>query len=136
MCVWTPDGAEEFAPYGNDAGAVGWFEIGHANVDAAAAFYGELFGWTFEQSPDPTTDYRLVTTGDGHPLRGAIGNRYESPYAIFCVAVTDVDAVASHAELLGGKVAVGPVHPKVGPAQAHLLDRDGNRFGIFTPPKA
>jgi predicted enzyme related to lactoylglutathione lyase len=136
FCVWTPDGAETFAPYGDEPGAVGWFEIGARDVDAALAFYGELFGWTSERSPDPTSDYRLVTTGEDHPLRGAIGSRHEGPYAIFCVAVPDVDDVARKAEMLGGKVAVGPVHPTVGPPNAHLLDRDGSRFGIYTPAQS
>lgn len=32
------------------AGSVSWFEIGAPDVDAAMAFYGPLFGWSF--APD------------------------------------------------------------------------------------
>lgn len=136
VCVWTPDGEEEPAPFGEEPGAVGWFDIGATDVDAAVEFYADLFGWGAEPVPDPTSDYRLVTTGDGHRLHGAIGSRHGGPYAIFDVSVPDVEAACAHAEQLGGKVVVPPRRSAVGPTYAHLLDPSGNRFGVYTPRPA
>ena len=39
------------------ANTVAWFEIGTPDVDAAKAFYGPLFDWSF--APDGT--YTLIT---------------------------------------------------------------------------
>jgi hypothetical protein len=117
-------------------GSVGWFEVGAADADAAERFYGELFGWSTERWPDPTMDYRVVTTGDGHALQGGItataGTR--PPYAVFSIVVDDVDETCRRAEEAGGKVIAGPFHPEVGPPNAYLLDPEGNQFGVFTPP--
>lgn len=137
FAVMTPPGAGD-GPVGAApaAGSIGWFEVGVADADAAEAFYGRLFGWSTERFPDPTMDYRIVTTGAGHGLQGGItstdGRR--PSYAIVSVVVADVDETCRRAEELGGKVSAGPNRPEHGPPNAYLLDRDGNEFGIFTPP--
>lgn len=137
FAVVTPPGVGEArAAAAPAAGSVGWFEVGAADADAAEAFYGTLFGWSAERVPDPSMDYRIVTTGAGHALQGGItstGGRRPS-YAIISVIVADVDETCRRAEELGGKVAAGPFRPDNGPPNAYLLDRDGNEFGIFTPP--
>ena len=37
----------------NETSPVTWFEIGTDNPDAARQFYGEMFGWTFEDVMPP-----------------------------------------------------------------------------------
>jgi len=81
-------------------------------------------------------DYRIVTTGAEHPVKGGIfatGGRLPN-YAVFCVVVDDVRATVAHAEELGGKVLVAPVDTPTGLVAAHLLDPSGNHFGIYSPP--
>jgi predicted enzyme related to lactoylglutathione lyase len=47
---------------------VAWFEIGAPDVDAAKAFYGQLFGWSF--APDGA--YTLITApGAAGPPAGS-----------------------------------------------------------------
>jgi uncharacterized protein len=80
--------------------------------------------------------YTTVRTGEGHPIGGGIfpaGGGHPS-YAVFCVVVDDVAAACRQAEELGGKVLVGPVPAPGGLVFAHLLDPEGQRFGVYSPP--
>lgn len=107
---------------------VNYFEIGTPDPDAARAFYGSLFGWTFgDASPQ---GYRMINTEQGglwdtSSLSGAT-------WAIFYVQVDDVAAAISQAESLGASVAV-PLVDNGRIEFAHLVDPDGNRFGVWRP---
>ena len=72
---------------------VGWFEIGTPDVDAAKAFYGQLFGWSF--APDGA--YTHATAPGAAGPSGGIFNTGGNlaPYAVFVVQVADVAATAS-----------------------------------------
>jgi len=85
---------------------VSWFEIGAPDVEAAKAFYGPLFDWSF--APDGA--YTLITApGAAGPSGGIFGTGGGvPPYAVFVVQVADVAATAARAEELGGKVVVAP----------------------------
>jgi predicted enzyme related to lactoylglutathione lyase len=110
---------------------VAWFEIGAPDVDAAKAFYGPLFGWSF--APDGT--YTLITAAGAAAPSGGIFNTGGSipPYAVFVVQVTDVAATAARAEELGGKVVVAPNKLDDGMAVAYLTDPNGSMFALFSP---
>ena len=113
----------------NLSGAVTWFEVGTADPEGARRFYGDLFGWTFEmQGP-----YSLVSTGEGHALRGGIAET-PAPYAIPYVQVADVSATVAAAERLGGTVLVATTELPGGIVIAHLLDPGGAHIGVWTPP--
>ena len=117
-------------------GAIGWFEIGTADADAAEAFYGGLFGWTFGKSELAEFDYRDIVTGAGHPLRGgllATGGTMPG-YAVFVVVVDDAAKACEQAVELGGQVDAGPMTLETGLVCAYLRDPEGNRFAVFTPP--
>jgi predicted enzyme related to lactoylglutathione lyase len=110
---------------------VAWFEIGTPDVDAAKAFYGRLFGWSF--AADGT--YTLVTAPGAAAPSGGIFNTGGNlpPYAVFVVQVADVAATASRAGDLGGKVVVAPMDLPDGMAVAYLTDPDGSMFALFSP---
>ncbi len=110
---------------------VGWFEIGTADVDAAKAFYGPLFGWSF--TPDGA--YTLITApGAEGPSGGIFGTGgHAPPYAVFVVRVADVAATAERAAELGGKIAVPPMTMDDGMVVAYLTDPDGSMFALFSP---
>ena len=110
---------------------VAWFEIGAPDVDAAKAFYGQLFGWSF--APDGA--YTLITAPGATGPSGGIfhtgGNL--SPYAVFVVQVADVAATAARAEDLGGKVVIAPAELPDGMVVAYLTDPNGSMFALFSP---
>jgi predicted enzyme related to lactoylglutathione lyase len=113
------------------ANTVAWFEIGTPDVDAAKAFYGSLFGWSFT----PDGGYTLITApGAQGPSGGIFGTAgHTPPYAVFVVKVADVAATAERAAELGGKVAVPPMTMDDGMAVAYLTDPDGSMFALFSP---
>ena len=132
--VASPNGLE--ATMASLSNSIGWFEVGTDRPDEAQGFYGSLFGWTFAPDDTMDMDYRIVTTGQDHPIQGGVfGTGGSAPnYAVFCVIVDDVRATAKRAEELGGKVLMEPVETPTGLAFAHLLDAGGNHFGIYSPP--
>jgi len=113
------------------ANTVAWFEIGAPDVDAAKAFYGPLFSWSF--APDGT--YTLITAPGAAGPSGGIFNTGGNipPYAVFVVQVTDVAATAARAEELGGKVVVAPNKLDDGMVVAYLTDPNGSMFALFSP---
>ncbi|MER6594163.1 VOC family protein [Micromonospora purpureochromogenes] len=113
-----------------------WFEIGTDRPDEAERFYGELFGWTFEEQGANGGSYRVTGAGEGEGIGGAIrATDGKSPnYAVFYAEVADVAETCRRAEAAGGKVLVPVKTAPSGLAFAHLLDPAGNHLGVFTPP--
>jgi uncharacterized protein len=114
---------------------VTWFQIGTDEPAAAREFYGGLFGWTIAAEPG-SEGYDLVSYTGGRQPAGGIAHTDggAANHATFFVLVEDVAAVCADAEQLGGKVLAPPVTTPNGLAFAHLLDRSGNRFGVFSAP--
>ncbi|MFF4779272.1 hypothetical protein ACFY05_41290 [Microtetraspora fusca] len=81
------------------------------------------------------TDYRIVSyAGDDRPRGGVRGiDDGSSGYAIFTVAVRDVEEACATIEDLGGKVEDKVVGSDASPDCAYARDSAGNLFGIFTP---
>ena len=74
---------------------VSFFELGVEDAARGRAFYGALFGWSFEPGP-----------GDGFAISGPVpggmhgGDSGASPYLFF--AVDDIDAAVERVRELGG----------------------------------
>ena len=119
---------------GTATSTVSWFEIGTPDVEAAKAFYGPLFGWSFA----PDGDYTLISAqGAAGPSGGIFATSGGiPPYAVFVVRVADVAAAAARASELGGKVVAGPMTLPDGMAVAYVADPDGSVFGLFSPRPA
>ena len=116
---------------------VAYFEIASTDTAKAEAFYGEIFGWDFEDSHMGSV-YRMVHAGDDGVPGGLTTAEGGLPgnYAIFSVAVPDVGVTCEKVTELGGRVLVGPaeVPDSGGLVYANLEDHDGNHFGVFCPP--
>jgi hypothetical protein len=124
-------------PAFNAFNTVAWFQIGTGEPEAAKEFYGDLFGWS--TTPDPNSPgYELISYPGAEAPSGGIMRTEGSTdnHAMFLVLVEDVAAVCARAEQLGGKVAHPPATTPNGLVFADLLDRSGNRIGVFTPPAA
>ena len=99
-------------------GAISWSELATSDVDAAKTFYGQLFGWSFEDAPMEDMTYTLVKA-NGEEVAGIMPMPPEAggmpPAWGIYVTVDDVDAAAEKAVALGGKILVPPqVIPEVG----------------------
>jgi predicted enzyme related to lactoylglutathione lyase len=107
---------------------VDYFEIGTPDGEASTAFYGGLFGW---QVGEPSEQgYRMVDRDKGGlwDTSSMGGERW----AIFYIHVDDVAATVERAKSLGAEVAI-PVTSGGEIEFAHLIDPQGNRFGVWRP---
>jgi uncharacterized protein len=93
----------------NRHGSFIWYELLTADPDAAAAFYGDVIGWTAASAGQPGIDYRIFCADDG-PVAGHMklpdgaeqaGMR---PGWLGYIAVDDVDSAVADIEGAGGKV--------------------------------
>ncbi len=88
-------------------GAFGWFELMTTDVDAAKAFYKELFGWEYETVPMPGAEYTVIKV-DGNAVAGIMVMPAECkgmpPSWDIYITVDDVDAMAKSVLDLGGKI--------------------------------
>jgi len=135
FCVWEP--AERTgAQLVNEPGAWAMSLLHAPDPDAAAGFYGAVFGWTTE-SFGPFTMFRLP---------GFVGGEPEQPVSREVVAtmapagdapahwsadfwVHDVDAAAATADELGGRAVAAPFDTPVG-RTALLADPSGVTFSV------
>jgi predicted enzyme related to lactoylglutathione lyase len=80
-------------------------------VNAAKAFYRDLFGWTLEDVRPGGTDYTLAKLG-GQEIGGIMAIRPHAagtrPAWGSYVAVGDVDAITRRVEQLGGRICLAP----------------------------
>jgi hypothetical protein len=106
------------------------FEIAARDLDRAAQFYEDLFGWTVQE--ERTEGYRLVETAEGSIGGGLLKTPEDVfPYVTIYVEVADLLESLKKAEELGGKVVVEPMPiPGVG-SFAMFLDPDGVVMGLI-----
>ena len=120
------------------------FEIQAADLDRAKAFYGDVFGWRFDDYSDyvGAPYFGVVTGEDGEPgINGGLLPRPCPPPAegqgtnayIVTISVDDYDAAEAAILAHGGTVAL-PKAALPGMAwQGYYLDPEGNTFGIHQP---
>lgn len=119
------------------------FEIHAADVQRACTFYGDVFGWRFEDwSEFAGMPYMGATTGDDDMgINGAIMQRQgDNPApgagvqgAVITMASEDYDADQQKILDAGGSVAM-PKYALPGMAwQGYFLDTEGNVFGLHQP---
>lgn len=99
-------------------GAFSWCELMTTDVDAAKAFYSQLFGWETEEMPMPGMTYTVVKAGGkevgGMMLLPKEADRMPPMWNTY-VTVNDIDSTARTAEQLGGKILMSPMDiPNVG----------------------
>jgi uncharacterized protein len=128
--VWQP-GQEFGAELVNAPGALSWNELASPDLEASAAFYGDLFGWTvspFEGSPQP---YLVIMNGD----RGNGGIRELSPpgvppHWLVYVGTEDIEAGLGRVAELGGTNMAGPID--IGMAKIAIVqDPQGAVFALY-----
>ena len=107
---------------------LGYFTIDTADLDKARAFYGALFGWTFDDAQSKTA-YAHVT--GGQPPFGFVKVERPKNNEHLYFRVDDVDALCRRVVELGGKAAV-PSESESG-RTAVVADDQGVSFSLWQP---
>ncbi len=113
-----------------------WLEANLEDPAKATGFYGELFGWAFQEMPMPNgATYRIAHRGGKHvagltQLPDAAKKMGAPPHWLSYVAVDDVARSADRAKSLGGKILAPPM--QVGPGtMAVVQDPTGGVFALW-----
>jgi predicted enzyme related to lactoylglutathione lyase len=112
-----------------------WIEANLEDPARGKGFYGELFGWSFQDMPMPSGTYTMMTLGDKQ-IAGLMKLPEEAkkmgapPHWLSYVAVDDAQRATDKAKELGGKVLAGPM--SVGPGTMSVIqDPTGAVFALW-----
>ena len=105
-----------------------------ADIPAAMAFYGELFGWTFETNPDASFAVAHLRGREvaGIGSRTAAGPEVDAAW-ITNVAVDSADAAAERTTAVGGALVAGPMDMAPAGRLSVLSDPGGAVFCAWEP---
>jgi predicted enzyme related to lactoylglutathione lyase len=118
----------------NVPGALTWNDLVSPDVEAAAPFYRDLFGWEIAEIPGAEGQYWSITNGgrmNGGMLPVLPGGH---PAWNLYFAVEDADAALARAGELGGGTVVGPMDVPNGSRFAVLRDPQDAVFSISAGP--
>jgi uncharacterized protein len=116
------------------AGEFVWHDLVTDNPSASRAFYGALFGWTFEAGDGVDPGYTIIKRGD-RPI-GGIVTRKRAPDEevgaqwIAYVVVSDVDRAAGAFRQAGGRIFRGPLDVRKDLRVAAVADAQGAPLGL------
>lgn len=118
----------------HDPGTVCWADVTSPDPDAAAAFYGALFGWAASPPAAEAGGYRIFALGD-RPAAGLspIHDPTGRPQWTVYVATIDVDAVAGAAVAAGGHVPFAPMDVLDAGRMALMIDPTGATIAAWQP---
>ncbi|NQU67946.1 MAG: VOC family protein [Candidatus Marinimicrobia bacterium] len=111
-----------------------WFEIPVKDTQNAMKFYGQLFGWTFEEFIEFEPDYWSINTGDSSLFGGLVKTTevINSVGVTLFVHVENIQEVINKAIQLGGfVVAQESVITENAGRHAKIKDLDGNTIGLW-----
>ncbi|WP_149359407.1 VOC family protein [Lolliginicoccus suaedae] len=110
-----------------------WADTNQPDPDAAARFYGELFGWRCEDVMPPGSDAQyLIGRLSGGDVAAITGSQ-EPPAWNTYVWVESADETANRVTDAGGTVVVEPADVLDQGRMAVCADREGARFMIWQP---
>jgi uncharacterized protein len=133
LSLWQPR-AHIGAGLVNAPGALSWNDLVTPDVEASAAFYRDLFGWTIEETPGSDARYWTITN-EGRLNGGLLPMIPEGhPAWNLYFAVEDCDAAAARAGELGGGTIMGPMTLPNGSSFAILRDPQNAVFSVLSGP--
>lgn len=136
ISVWQA-GRHHGAQVCNEPGTWSWNELMTRDVDAALAFYADVFGWSYEGMEMPFGTYHVIQGGDAGGLGGlmpmvpGMPDMVPNHWAVY-FSVDDADATVARVRELGGQLVQGPDDMPVGRI-ATLHDPAGGSFMIMQP---
>jgi predicted enzyme related to lactoylglutathione lyase len=133
--IWQP-GTFAGAGLVNEPGGISWNELNTRDVDSARAFYGAVFGWTFdEQDMGGGETYSMIVLGE-RPVGGmldlaarGVPEQIPAHWQVY-LGVDDTDATIAAAKERGGSLMLEPVDIPFG-RFAILTDPQGASFAVI-----
>lgn len=116
------------------SGSPNWIDLGTSDVDAAASFYGALFGWEFRSAGPEAGGYGMFTL-DGKTVAaaGPLMELGASPAWTPFFHTDDAETTAKTVEQAGGTVRLAPMDVFTAGRMAAFADPTGARFSVWQP---
>lgn len=132
MAEAAMQGMQEITRYPH--GAFSWGDLLTPDAEGAKRFYGELFGWTFQDMPMGEGQVYTFAYRYDKPVVGLMGIP-DLPAAVWqsYVSVDDADAVAAKVRAAGGTVDDGPVDVNDNGRMVTFHDPAGHPLGAWQP---
>ena len=115
-------------------GAPNWVDLAAPDVDAAAAFYGPVFGWKFQSAGPDAGGYGMFMLGDR--VVAAAGPIQEpgaaSSWTLY-FNTPDANATADAVTKAGGEVRAAPMDVMTAGRMAQFADPTGADFAVWEP---
>jgi uncharacterized protein len=112
-----------------------WVELATTDVDAAKAFYGELFGWQFDEGALPDGGVYVIPHLRDRGVGGMYTRRGDQkdtpPHWLVFIAVNDADDTASRVTALGGSLTDPPYDVMDSGRMAVLQDPTGATVALW-----
>jgi predicted enzyme related to lactoylglutathione lyase len=118
-------------------GSFCWAEVGTADARRAKAFYGDLFGWTFDDRPAGAFGVYTMCKLRGKDLAGLyemppdLLKKGVPPHWMSYIAVADADAACAKIRQHGGRVEQGPFDVMEVGRMAICQDPTGATFSVW-----
>ncbi|MEV8636475.1 VOC family protein [Streptosporangium sp. NPDC051023] len=115
------------------SGAPNWIDLGSPDIEAATAFYGPLFGWSFQSAGPEAGGYGFFQF-DGKTV-AAVGPLDEGATSAWTLyfQTADADATTKAVEQAGGTVRFTPFDVFTNGRMAGFTDPGGAEFAVWQP---
>jgi predicted enzyme related to lactoylglutathione lyase len=115
-------------------GAPNWVDLGTPDIDAAAAFYGAVFGWQFQSAGPEAGGYGFfMQDGKMIAAAGPLQDKDAAPSWTLYFHTSDADATADAVRKAGGSVRVEPMDVFKEGRMAQFTDPGGAMFAVWQP---
>jgi hypothetical protein len=130
LCIWKPN-QHIGAQLVNENGTFTWSELMTPDIDKAAAFYREIFGWT--AVPFEGMNYTVFNNAAGRGVAGAMNPPMEGmpTYWGIYFSVDDCDGTVADAQKAGATVLMPPTDMEGVGRMAALQDPQGAVFSVI-----
>ncbi len=109
---------------------IAYLELPTSDVAAQKLFYGQLFGWTFQ---DYGEDYAAFSeAGLDGGFNGDPEQKTKAPLAV--IETTEIEAMEAKVREAGGKITL-PIFAYPGGRRFHFLDPSGNELAVMQAEK-
>jgi predicted enzyme related to lactoylglutathione lyase len=120
----TPAPTGEYHP-----GQIVWYDLITDDLEASKAFYGGLFGWTFDDVDGDASRYSVIAR-NGRDIGGMVPVEGEGPAVsgarwLSLMSVENMDTAIETLEGAGGSVEIGPRHNPTRGTMALVRDPQG-----------
>lgn len=120
-------------------GVFSWVDLGTTDPEAGKAFYGSLFGWSFQDIPSDSGTIYSMAQLEGYnvaglgPLDPGMQEQGIPPFWSCYVKHDDVDGIAARAAEAGGNIMFPPFDVMDAGRMTMIQDPTGAAFGVWQP---